>query len=106
MLTLMIIGPRSGSGVIADVEAAAEVSPRLTSKPDIRHGRNSTVEFEFCRRWDKMMPQASSVTSISRPSGSAVGSDVFSEGVAAGVKPTLSGETPAWGVEPGVLANG
>ena len=56
-----------------------------------------------------MMPHDSSVTSMRRASGSAEGSGLVgsAEGVAAGVRPTAgSGETPAWGVESGVFADG
>ena len=48
------------------------------------------------------MPHVSSVMSMRRASGSALGSEMRSEGVAAGVRPCWSGDTPGWGVETGV----
>jgi hypothetical protein len=102
MFTPTTMGPRSGSG--AGEDEVCGVWPRLTSRPEMRQGRNSTVELVLCRRWERMMPQDSSVRSTSRASGSLVGSVVLSaEGVAAGVRLWGSGEMPGCGVEPGVF---
>lgn len=72
----------------------------------MRAGLNWLVEGELCRRCARIMPHVSSVTSMSKASGSVEGSGALSpEGVAAGVRPRAgSGETPARGVEPGVFA--
>lgn len=48
------------------------------------------------------MPHVSSVMSMRRASGSALGSEMRSEGVATGVRLCWSGDTPGWGVETGV----
>lgn len=89
------VAGEEGDGYGCGIGGGAD-RPRLTRRPDMTQGRNSTVELLLWRRWERIIPQDSSVVSIRRASGSADGSIGGSaEGVAAGVRLWGSGEIPA-----------